>query len=205
MPLYNPKTQDQWRRIFGTNLPKGMAFESTEIEGTNMYYYANAYALVFSHFDKWLSEQIESLRITENSSWLNEYWDKYGIGKYISKPSSLSDQVTIIKAFASARKGLFTAEQFEQFFQDVFGVAIEIELASAAQFTFEYDFPITFYADTDINWTVIVRIQTSETEDTGFEYLFDSVFYPVDERKESIKALIEELIDINFRIVFEEF
>lgn len=205
MYLYKPKTQDEWRRIFGTNLPKGLAFESTGVEGTNMYHFANAYALVFSSFDEWLSQQIESLRITEDSLWLDAYWDKYGIGKYIEKPSDLSSQVEIIKAFASAKRGLFTAAQFEQFFLSIFGINIEIDIASADSYAFEYDFPLVFYTDTDVNWTIIVRIQTAETLDPGFNnYTFEQLFYEGDTRKDSIIALIEELVDINFRIIYED-
>lgn len=205
MSLYNNKTQEECRRIFSLNLPKGLAYEASGIEGTNMYYFAKAYGLILANFDQWLSEKIESLKITENSDWLDYYWDKYGIGKYISKPSSASRQVEIIKAFAYARRGLFTLKQFQDFFLAVFGIEIEIELASAASFSFEYEFPLVFYGETDINWTIVVRIKPADILDPGFNnYEFEQLFYEGDTRRDAIIALIEEIVDINFRIVYED-
>lgn len=202
--MYNAKTQEEWRIILANNLPPGKLFDGTGIVETNMYHMNNADALLFANFDKWLSEQMESIRLTADSTWLDYYWDKYGIGKFVSKPESKEDQVRIIKAFAYARRGIFTQEQFREFFQDVFGEDIEITIASAEGTVFDYVFPVSFYSDTDPEWTVIVRIPTPTTLDPGFDYVFDFEFYNEQTFRDAIEKLIEELVDINFRIVIEE-
>lgn len=199
--IYEAKDLDRWHILLSSKYPKGKLFEALNVENTNMYHLLRSKAITYQQFDQWLDEQLNGLILTEDSLFLDEYWEMLGIGKFLNKPSDALRQYTIIKGFARAKQGLITLEQIQNFINDVFGEDININnVFNAEDATFAYTLPLTFYGE-DAIYTVIVEFPDAEGGE-GLPYSLPFVLQG-DSYRDVIKAILDEIFDINFKIVYK--
>jgi len=201
--VYNAKTLDRWHQLLALKYPNGDLFRALTIEDTNMYYLLRSKAITYQQLDTWIAEKLNGLILSADSPYLNEYWDMLGISKFLAKPSDTERMYTIIKAFAYAKNGLITFEQIEDFISDVFGEEISVEnVYNAEDVAFAYTLPLTFYG-TDAIFTAIIEFTSETSEDaTGLPYTLPFVLKG-NRYRDVIKAILEEVIDINFKVVYK--
>lgn len=210
MTVYNKKDQKTWEYIIKDAMPQGILWNSIGVKNKGIDILLNCIAEVFKNHDSDYADRFNSLKLTKDSQFLDEYWDMFGISNYIKeRPESQEKKYKIVNAFAKAHSGLFTSEQLENFINDVFGLKIDIYLSNIQTSDYNNYFPcyFPFYFDDVVSTdnTVVVKLPTSNDIDDDNVLSTKGMPFRLinrDSYSDAIKMLLELLIDANLKVVY---
>lgn len=210
MTVYNAKNLEEWRKIINNAMPQGILWNGIDNKNTNIYKFLSCIAEVFRQRDANFAERFNSLKLDENSQFLDEYWDMFGISKYIKeKPENNVKKYKIINAFAKASSGISTSQQIEDFINEIFDLDISIYISdiktSKYNNRFICKFPFKFASFNVTDNTVVVRLPTAnEINDENVLTTKKIPFALInrDNFTDTIKMLLDLIIDIDLKIVY---
>lgn len=213
MTVYNGKNIKQWESIVNDEMPMGFLWSNVGNKSSVIGIILYAIALIFKQRDNDFANKFNSLKMTIDSQFLDDYWEMFGINNYLlEKPTDLERKFKIINSFAKAHSNdLSTTKQIQDFIYNVFDFEIFIYLYNVNVDLLTEDIPqyikdFLLENPQDDN-TVIVGIPTGNKYEDENTLTTKKIPFKLINREryiETIKNLIEIIIDVDFKIVFVE-
>lgn len=210
MTVYKKKSLKEWKNIINDSMPEGKLWNGIGSSGKNINTLLDCIAESFKQQENSYADRFNSLKLTKDSQFLDEYWDFFGISDYIKeKPQSIEKQYKIINAFAKARKGLFTAKKIEDFIKEVFETDINIYISDIRTSKYNNKFPckfnFKFKTITKTDNTVVVKLPNSASASDDNTLPSKSMPFRLidnDDFNDAIKMLLDVLLDVDLNIVY---
>ena len=90
MTVYNGKNIKQWESIVNDEMPMGFLWSNVGNKSSVIGIILYTIALIFKQRDNDFANKFNSLKMTIDSQFLDDYWEMFGINNYLlEKPTDL--------------------------------------------------------------------------------------------------------------------
>lgn len=210
MAVYNNKDKQTWINNINDAMPSGFLWNKVGAKEGGINLLLNCFADIFARKDEEYATTFNSIKLSPDSQFLDEYWDMFDISTYIKeKPANKTKMYRIIKAFATASQGISTAKQIKDFISEAFDLNIDIYISDIKtseynnKFTCKFPFKFASFSPTDN--TVVVKLPTSNDRNDENALVTSGMPFKLinrDNYTDAIKMLLDLLIDVDLKIIY---